>query len=145
MCSHTRIATLLSQPSIRNSTLQAIEKLVTLLMHSQNESLSFLHKKEELAQIAQISVNPTSMVEPVLTVVGHEHSLYYAYPRKDLVSGGSGVHVLGPDLDRFERLSTDSIRGVLKTTKVFVNLLKYGMDEYWGGFFRPVLNKLAGI
>jgi hypothetical protein len=58
-----------------------------------------LHKKEELAQIAQISVSPTSMVEPVLTVVGHEHPVYYAYPRKDWVSRRSGVHVLGPDLD----------------------------------------------
>jgi hypothetical protein len=106
-----------------------------------------LRKKEELARKARISFNPTSIVEPALTVVGHEHSVYYAYPCKDLVPGRSGVHVLGPDLDRFERLSTDSIRGVLRTAKVYANLLKFGIDEedYWGGFFRPVLNKLAGI
>jgi hypothetical protein len=50
------------------------------------------------------------MVEPTLTILGHEHSVYYAYPREDLVSGRSGVHVWGPDQNRFERLSTDSIR-----------------------------------
>jgi hypothetical protein len=71
-----------------------------------------LQKKEELTQMAQILIDPTTMVEPALTIVGHEHSVYYAYSREDLVSGRRGVHVLGPDLDRFERLSTDSIRGI---------------------------------
>ncbi|KAF1364339.1 hypothetical protein EJ07DRAFT_172340 [Lizonia empirigonia] len=44
-----------------------------------------LHKKEELTQMAQIPIDPTTMVEPALTIVGHEHSVYYAYPREDLV------------------------------------------------------------
>ena len=107
-----------------------------------------LRKKQELARIAQTSFEPSRMVEPVLTIVGHEHSVYYAYPRENLGPGRSGVHVLGPDLDRFERLSTDSIRGVFRLIRLYGNLLKYGMDEaedgYWGGFFRPVLEKLAG-
>ncbi|KAK7178074.1 hypothetical protein PSPO01_15874 [Paraphaeosphaeria sporulosa] len=107
-----------------------------------------LRKKQELAQITQTPFEPTTMVEPALTIVGHEHSVYYAYPREDLVLGRSGVHVLGPDLDRFERLSTDSIRGIFRLLKLYGNLLKYGMDEredgYWGGFFGPVLDKLAG-
>ena len=108
-----------------------------------------LRKKQELAQIAQTVYEPTTIVEPALTIVGHEHSVYYAYPCEDLVSGRSGVHVLGPDLDRFERLSTDSIRGVFRLVRLYGNLLKYGMDEggngYWGQFLRPVLDKLAGI
>ena len=83
------------------------------------------------------------MVEPALTIVGHEHSVYYAFPREDLVSGRSGMHILGPDLDRFERLSTDSIRGIFRLVMLYGNLLKYGIDEgedgYWGGFLRPVL------
>ncbi|XTI94678.1 hypothetical protein V2W45_1473803 [Cenococcum geophilum] len=91
----------------------------------------------------------TTMVEPALTIVGHEHSIYYAYPREDLVSRRSGVHILGPDLDRFERLSTDSIRGVFRLVRLHGNLLKYGMDEgedgYWGQFFGSVLDKLASI
>ncbi|KAF1969952.1 hypothetical protein BU23DRAFT_601152 [Bimuria novae-zelandiae CBS 107.79] len=43
-----------------------------------------LRKKQELARIAQTSFEPTTMVEPALTIVGHEHSVYYAYPREDL-------------------------------------------------------------
>jgi hypothetical protein len=107
-----------------------------------------LRKKQELAQIAQVPFEPTAMVEPALTIVGHEHSVYYAYPREDLVSGRSGVHVLGPDRDRFGMLNTDSIRGVFRLVRLYGNLLKYGMDEgedgYWGRFFGPVLDKLAG-
>jgi hypothetical protein len=40
------------------------------------------------------------------------------------------VDVLSPDLDRLERLNTDSIRGVLQAAKVYVNLLKYEIDKY---------------
>lgn len=108
-----------------------------------------IRKKQELAQITQTLYRPTTIVEPGLTIVGHEHSVYYAYPRENLVSGRSGVHVLGPDLDRFERLSTVSIRGVFRLVRLYGNLLRYGMDEgedgYWGQFFGPVLEKLAGI
>lgn len=107
-----------------------------------------LRKKQELAHIAQFPFDPANIVEPALTVVGHEHSVYYAYPREDLMSGKSGVHILGPDLDRFELLSTDSIRGIFRLIRLYGNLLKYGMDEgkegYWGGFLGPILNTLAG-
>jgi len=82
------------------------------------------------------------MVEPAFTIVGHEHSVYYAYPREDLVSGRSGVHVLGPDRYRFGMLN-DSIRGVFWLVGLYGNLLKYWMDEgedgYWGRFFGSVL------
>ena len=77
-----------------------------------------LRKKQELARISQTSFEPSTIIEPALTIVGHEHSVYYAYPRENLVSGRSGVHVLGPDLDRFERLSTDSIRGIFRLLKL---------------------------
>jgi len=100
-----------------------------------------LRKKQALAQTAQVVYAPTAMVEPALTIVGHEHRIYYAYPRED------GIHILGPDLDRFERLSTDSIRGVFRLVRLYGNLLRYGIDEgedgYWGQFFGPVLEKLA--
>ncbi|KAF2680726.1 hypothetical protein K458DRAFT_392398 [Lentithecium fluviatile CBS 122367] len=56
-----------------------------------------LRKKQELAQITQTLFEPAMIVEPALTIVGHEHSVYYAYPREDLVCGRSGVHVLGLD------------------------------------------------
>lgn len=106
-----------------------------------------LRKKQELARITQVPLELTAMVEPAFTIVGHEHSVYYAYPREDLVYGRSGVHVLGPDMDRFERLSTDSIRGVFRLLRLYGNLLKYGMDAkedgYWGAFFEPILDRLA--
>lgn len=108
-----------------------------------------LCKKQELARSAQVSLDPAAIVEPALTIVGHEHAVYYAYPREDVVSGRGGVHVLGPDVDRFERLSTDSIRGIFRLIRMYGNLLEYGMDErndgYWGGFLKPILYQLAGI
>ncbi|KAI0571336.1 hypothetical protein A1F96_08973 [Pyrenophora tritici-repentis] len=54
-----------------------------------------LRKKQELAQITQTPFEPMKMVEPALTIVGHEHSIYYAYPREDLVTahGNQGAQV----------------------------------------------------
>lgn len=71
-----------------------------------------MRKKKELTQIAQILINLTTIVEPALTIVRHKHSMYYAYPREDLVSRRSSVHILGLDLDRFKRLSTDLIHRI---------------------------------
>jgi hypothetical protein len=88
-----------------------------------------LRKKQELLQDAQISVDPTLIVEPSFTIVGHDHSVYYACPRDDLVSGRNGIHVVGPDLDRFERLSTNSIRGIFRLLKFYGNLMNYGSDQ----------------
>ena len=107
-----------------------------------------LRKKQELAEIAQIEFEPATIVEPAITIVGHEHSIYYAYLCEDLGSRKDGVHVLGPDRDRFERLSTETIRGIFRLLRLYGNLLEYGMEEgeggYWGRFLEPVLNKLAG-
>jgi hypothetical protein len=87
------------------------------------------------------------MVEPAFTIIGHEHNVYYAYPQDDLIAGRSGVHVLGPDSDRFKKLGTDSIRSIFRLLRVYRNLLGYGMakdkDGYWGGFLGPVLEELA--
>lgn len=69
-----------------------------------------------------------------------------------LGSGGPKTgteHVLGPDMDRFERLSTDSIRGVFRFLRLYGNLLKYGMDAkedgYWGAFLGPILDRPASM
>ena len=108
-----------------------------------------MRKKLELAQRTQTSLDPTRIVEPALTIVGHEHSVYYAYLREDSVRRRSGVHVLGPDRDGLQGLSTSSIRGIFRLLRFYGNLLKYGMDGgeegYWGGFLRPILHKLAGV
>jgi hypothetical protein len=100
-----------------------------------------LLKKQSLAHEAQIALEPAIMVEPSLIIVGHEHFLYYAYSRVD------SIHILGPDLDRFERLSTESIRGVFRLLRAYGNILEFGADEgrtgYLGRFIGPVLEMLA--
>ncbi|CAA9964337.1 hypothetical protein PTNB73_09511 [Pyrenophora teres f. teres] len=102
-----------------------------------------LRKKIELLQMTEVPYEPLAMIEPAFTIVGHKHSIYYAYPREDLGHGRSGIHILNQDTD----LSTASIRGVFQLLKLYGNVLKYGADEkqdgYWGGFFGPVLEKLA--
>ncbi|KAF1924337.1 uncharacterized protein M421DRAFT_72698, partial [Didymella exigua CBS 183.55] len=112
-------------------------------------SAASIRKKQELASLAQLSIENAAMVEPMFTIVGHEHHVYYCYPRNNLVSGRSGVHVLGPDLDRFERLSTDSVRGIFRLLRLYRNVLAYGMDEednrYWGGVLGKTLTRLAGM
>tara|TARA_R110002003_G_scaffold3248_1_gene24983 strand:- start:991 stop:1500 length:510 start_codon:yes stop_codon:yes gene_type:complete len=106
-----------------------------------------IRKKQSLAHEARVVLEPATMVEPSFTIVGHEHSLYYSYPRPELLSNQDGIHVLGPDLDRFGRLSTDSIRGVFQLLRVYGNILEYGADDrktgYWGRVLGPVLEKLA--
>lgn len=104
-----------------------------------------LLKKQELARTARVSFEPAAMAEPAITIVGHEHFVYYAYPLHTLASGG--VHVLGPDVDRFVQLTTGSIRGIFRLLQLYRNMLEYGMDEgddgYWGQFLGPVLQTLA--
>lgn len=112
-------------------------------------SAASIRKKQELAHLAQLSLQPAAMVEPAFTIVGHEHHVYYCYPRNNLVSGRSGVHVLGPDSDRFERLSTDSVRGIFRLLRLYGNVLSYGANEeehgYWGGVLGEILTRLAGM
>jgi hypothetical protein len=101
-----------------------------------------LLKKQSLADEAQIALpEPAIMVEPSFVIIGHAHSLYYAYPRV------GGIHVLGPDLDRFERLSTESLRGVFRLLGLYRNIIEFGADEgstgYLGRFLGPVLEMLA--
>jgi len=111
------------------------------------QSTASIRKKQELASLAQLSIEPPAMVEPMFTIVGHEHHVYYCYPRNNLVSRRSGAHVLGPDLDRFERLSTDSVRGIFRLLRLYGNVLAYGVDEgedgYWGGVLGKMLAQLA--
>lgn len=78
----------------------------------------FLCKKQELARSVHISFDSVAIVEPALAIVGHEHAIYHAYPRGNIVSGRSDVHVVGPDMDRFERLSTDLTRGIFRLIRM---------------------------
>jgi hypothetical protein len=84
---------------------------------------------------------PIIMVEPSLAIVGHEQALYCAYPCT------GDVDVLSPDLDWFERLSTESIRGFSRLLvfyrKILSSWVDHGTTGCLGRFFRPVLENLA--
>lgn len=102
-----------------------------------------LRHKQELACFTQVPFKPAAMVEPTVTIVGHYHRVYYAYPLDTL----GAVQVLGPEDSRFPHLSTGSIRGVFQLLRLYGNILEYGMDEgasgYWGRFLGPLLESLA--
>ena len=63
------------------------------------------------------------------------------------MSRRNGVHVLGPDGDRFERLNADSVRGIFRLLRFYGNLLEYGMDGsidgYWSGTLKPFREQLV--
>lgn len=110
-------------------------------------SAASIRKKQELVRCAELSLDPAALVEPMFTVVGHEHRVYCCYPRDNLVAGRSGVHVLGPDLFRLEGLSTDSVRGIFRLLRLYGNVLGYGAarEGYWGSVLGKTLNRLAGL
>lgn len=43
-------------------------------------SAASIRKKQELASLAQLSIEPAAMVEPMFTIVGHKHHVYYCCP-----------------------------------------------------------------
>lgn len=82
-----------------------------------------------------------TLPEPALTIVGHEHYIYYAY-----LDSADNTHILGPDIDRFGKVSTRSIRGIFALVRLYGRILEYGMDEHgFGGHILGwVLEGLAG-
>jgi hypothetical protein len=79
-----------------------------------------------------------TLPEPALTIVGHEHYIYYAY-----LDSAANVHILGPDIDRFGNISTHSIRGIFALVRLYGRILEYGMDER--GFGGQILGVLKGL
>lgn len=103
-------------------------------------------KKLEMARDANVSLSLAMMCIPGITIVGHDLSVYLICPLEDQLSRTGDVHVLGPDADRFGRLSTSSVPGIFRILRFYKNLLCYGMDEgttgYWGQY-KLVLSALA--
>ena len=79
-----------------------------------------------------------TLPEPALTIVGHEHYIYYAY-----LDSAANIHILGPDIDRFGNVSTRSIRGIFALVRLYGRILEYGMDER--GFGGQILRVLEGL
>jgi len=97
-----------------------------------------LRKKAKLGRSARLS-DTACLVEPGFTVVGHELYFYIAY--MDPAQGGA-VRIL-----EFGNAATSSISGVFKQLRMWRNVIEYGLDEgldgFWGGFLKPVLERLA--
>jgi hypothetical protein len=104
-----------------------------------------LRKKAELARMAGLLDLASALIEPAFVVVGHEWYFYlvYLYPN-------GAAHVL-----EHGSCSTNSVSGVFKILRVLRNTVEYGLEGfeeggskakvgYWGGFLKPVLERLAG-
>lgn len=97
-----------------------------------------LRKKAKLGRRAGLP-DTTCLVEPGFTVVGHELYFYIAY----MDSGqDEAVRLL-----EFGNAATSSISGVFRQLRMWRNVIEYGLGEgvdgFWGGFLKPVLESLA--
>ncbi|RMD39683.1 hypothetical protein DV735_g5444, partial [Chaetothyriales sp. CBS 134920] len=72
----------------------------------------------------------TALLEPAVTINGHEHRIYYAYPS----SPTGDITILGPD-EQLTNLSTRSVQGIFKLLKVYATILAYGR-----GYQEKVIN-----
>jgi hypothetical protein len=122
-----------------------------------------LRKKMELARNAFIGTpglvqNPTineadlsitALLEPALTIIGHEHKIYYAYP----TSATGDITILGPD-EKFTNLSTRSVQGIFKLISFYATILDYGyrveIDSgqdsnggLWGNYLEKIITKVS--
>ena len=65
---------------------------------------------------------PTALLEPALTIIGHEHKVYYAYPSSE---ENGNITILGPD-EKLADLSTRSVEGIFKLIRLYGSILNYG-------------------
>lgn len=81
-----------------------------------------------------------TLPEPALTIVGHDHYIYYAY-----LDSVSNVNILGPDIELSGNVSTRSIRGISALVRLYGRILDYGVDEqgFGGRFLGRVLAGIA--
>lgn len=97
-----------------------------------------LRKKTKLARHAGLP-DTTYLIEPGFTVVGHELYFYIAYMDS---RQGEAVRIL-----EFGNAATSSISGAFRQLRMWRNVIEYGLEEgpdgFWGGFLKPVLEKLA--
>jgi hypothetical protein len=91
----------------------------------------------------------TALLEPALTIIGHEHKIYYAYPS----SATGDITILGPD-EKFTNLSTRSIQGIFKLISFYATILDYGYrvetdseqgagGGLWGDYLEKVINEVG--
>jgi len=102
-----------------------------------------LRKKRQLAQSVGLE-DKNSLVEPCLTIVGHQIHVYFAYMAEETDT----VHILGPEVGSLGLCETRSVSGIFRALRLWRIVIRYGMDEgsegFWGGFMGVVLKRLAG-
>jgi hypothetical protein len=91
----------------------------------------------------------TALLEPALTIIGHEHKIYYAYP----TSATGDITILGPD-EKFTNLSTRSVQGIFKLISFYATILDYGYrvemnsgqdsnGGLWGDYLEKIITKVG--
>jgi hypothetical protein len=99
--------------------------------------------------ISEDNPSVTALLEPALTIVGHEHKIYYAYP----TSATGDITILGPD-EKFTNLSTRSVQGIFKLARFYATILDYGYrvemnsgqdsnGGLWGDYLEKIIMKIG--
>ncbi|KAF1968775.1 hypothetical protein BU23DRAFT_540797 [Bimuria novae-zelandiae CBS 107.79] len=103
--------------------------------------------------IAPLPPSPTALLEPALTVIGHEHKVYYACISSAVEDGN--IAILGPD-EKFTNLSTRSVQGIFKLIKFYAGILDYGYgadresehkgkEELWGEYIGRIARAVSAM
>lgn len=107
------------------------------------------HELKETQPTSTSTEDPsfTALLEPALTIIGHEHKLYYAYPS----SAHGNITILGPD-EKFANLSTRSVQGIFTLISFYGAILAYGYrietkseqgpKGLWGDILEEVIKNL---
>jgi hypothetical protein len=106
--------------SLRKKVELARKAFVTSISESEPASNSAYGGDSKVTENPYIDADDPSiaaLLEPALTIIGHEHKIYYAYPS----SATGDVTILGPD-EKFTNLSTRSIQGIFKLISFYATI-----------------------
>jgi hypothetical protein len=133
--------------SLRKKMELARRAFGTLVSESESASSSGVRLDFNETENPDVNANDpsiTALLEPALTIVGHEHKIYYAYPS----STTGDITILGPD-EKFTNLSTRSVQGIFKLISFYATILDYGYraevnsgQEGDGGLWSDYLKKV---
>lgn len=123
---------------------------------SETEPVSDLEVCHDLYETSDTGIDQghpslAGLLEPSLTIIGHEHKIYYAYPS----SAAGDVTILGPD-EKFTNLSTRSVQGIFKLISFYGIILDYGYrvetvnglereGGLWGDYLASIADNLGSI
>ncbi|RMZ71957.1 ribonuclease h [Pyrenophora seminiperda CCB06] len=116
-----------------------------------NSTFAVGHDSNEIQNpnINEDDPSVTALLEPALTIIGHEHNIYYAYP----TSATGDITILGPD-EKFGNLSTRSVQGIFKLISFYATILDYGYRVEmnsghdsnggpWGDYLEKIITNMS--